>query len=332
MKKLDIVDFLKGFSMLTIVLYHYLNKIDLPSYLLTASRFGGTGVHLFVFLSGFGLYLSHLRKPIAYSAFLKRRLSKIYIPYVIIVIISALIALFVPIYTSSLYAFGGHLLFYKMFDESIVGSYGYPLWFISMILQFYLAFPLILWLRKACKGKSFLIASFFISLCWSALVFYLGKESLRVYNSFFLQYLWEFALGFTVAQWLQKRDNQFELKIRPWQTLSLGLVACIIYATAALKGGDQAMLFNDIPAFFGYTLLALWLYQVSSVKITSFFLFTGNISYSLYLLHILCLLIILQFIDYLNIYLLLATALIISYILAFYYQKIVIRIYRLIGI
>jgi len=294
MKKLDIVDFLKGFSMLTIVLYHYLNKIDLPSYLLTASRFGGTGVHLFIFLSGFGLYLSHLRKAISYPAFLKRRLSKVYLPYIIIVLISALIAVFLPIYDNSLYALGGHLLFYKMFDESIVGSYGYPLWFISMILQFYLAFPLILWLRKVLKGHYFLIVSFIVSLSWSALVLYTGKESLRVWNSFFLQYLWEFALGFSIAQWLQNKNYQFQLKIRPWQSLSLGLIACTIYATAALKGGDQAMLFNDIPAFFGYTLLAIWLYQIAHTKIKSFFLFTAKLSYSLYLLHYLCLLIVLQ--------------------------------------
>ena len=201
-----------------------------------------------------------------------------------------------------------------------------------MILQFYLAFPLIVWLRKVFKGKSFLVVSFIISLGWSALVLYLGKESLRVYNSFFLQYLWEFALGFTIAQWLQKRNYQFEIKILPWQSLSLGLIVCALYATAALKGGDQAMLFNDIPAFFGYTLLAVWLYQVAQPKIKSFFLFTGNISYSLYLLHVLCLMILLQFSDSINIYLLLGLALIISYILAFYYQKIVIRIYRLIGI
>lgn len=332
MKKLDIVDFLKGFSMLTIVLYHYLNKLELPPYLHTASRFGGTGVHLFVFLSGFGLYLSHLRKPINYFAFLKRRLSKIYLPYIIIVLISAFIALFVPIYENSLYALGGHFLFYKMFDESIVGSYGYPLWFISMILQFYLAFPLIVWLKKVFTGNSFLIASLTISLSWSTLVLYLGNESLRVWNSFFLQYLWEFALGFMVASWLKNKNLQFELNIRPWQSFTLGILACTIYALAALKGGDQAMLFNDIPAFFGYSLLAIWLYQTANTKIRSFFLFTGNISYSLYLLHVLCLMIALQFKESVNLFALLGVSLISSYTLAYYYQKLVVSIYRFIGI
>ena len=332
MKKLDIVDFLKGFSMLTIVLYHYLNKLDLPPYLLTASRFGGTGVHLFVFISGFGLYLSHQRKPINYIAFLKRRLSKVYLPYIIIVLISALLALVLPIYESSLYALGGHLLFYKMFDESIVGSYGYPLWFISMILQFYLAFPLIVWLKKVFTEKYFLIACIIISLGWSVLVFYLGKESLRVWNSFFLQYLWEFALGFIAATWLKNKDYQLELNIRPWQSFTLGTFACAIYSLAALKGGDQAMLFNDIPAFFGYTLLAIWLYQIANNKIRGFFLFTGNISYSLYLLHVLCLMIALQFEESVNLFALLGISLITSYILANYYQKLVIRIYRFIGI
>jgi peptidoglycan/LPS O-acetylase OafA/YrhL len=224
------------------------------------------------------------------------------------------------------------LLFYKMFDENIVGSYGYPLWFISMILQFYLAFPIILWLRKVLKGHSFLVASFVISLSWSAIVLYLGNESLRVWNSFFLQYLWEFALGFIVAQWLQNKNYQFELTIRPWQSLGLGIIACTVYALAALKGGDQAMLFNDIPAFFGYSLLGIWLYQIAHNKVKDFFLFTGQISYSLYLLHVLCLMILLQFEEDVNLLILLFSALIISYVLAYYYQKVVIRIYRLIGI
>jgi peptidoglycan/LPS O-acetylase OafA/YrhL len=332
MKKLDIVDFLKGFSMLTIVLYHYFNKIELPDYLLVATRFGGTGVHLFVFLSGFGLYLSYLRKPISYLAFLKRRMSKVYLPYIIVVSISALLALIIPIYDKSWYAYAGHLLLFKMFDESIVGSYGYPLWFISMILQFYLSFPLIVWLRKTTNAKLFLILALLVSLSWSGLVFYLGNEALRIWNSFFLQYLWEFALGFLAAEYIQRNNYQLKLNIKAWQSLSLGVLSCLVYAAAALKGGDKAMLFNDIPAFAGYTLLAIWLYQVANSTIKNFLIFTGEVSYSLFLLHVLCLMIALQFKEDLNIILLLCLALFSSYGLAFYYQKFVLRIYRFLGI
>ena len=80
----------------------------LPPALARMINFGGTGVHTFIFVSGFGLYLSHLRHPLPFGAFLKKRFSKIYVPYIIIVTVSAVISLFIPVFTNSAYAFFGH--------------------------------------------------------------------------------------------------------------------------------------------------------------------------------------------------------------------------------
>ncbi len=51
-----------------------------------AINFGGTGIHTFLFASGYGLFLSHLQKPLPYREFLKKRFTKIYIPYILVVI------------------------------------------------------------------------------------------------------------------------------------------------------------------------------------------------------------------------------------------------------
>lgn len=89
-RRLVVVDFLRGFSIFTIVLMHLVQSYPLPGFLQKATSLGGAGVHVFILCSGFGLYLSSLYKPLTYGQFLKRRFSKVYIPYLIVVIISAL--------------------------------------------------------------------------------------------------------------------------------------------------------------------------------------------------------------------------------------------------
>ena len=96
MKKLEIINYLRGFSILTIVLMHLIQSYSIPQIIKTASSFGGAGVHVFILCSGFGLYLSHINKPLSYKDFLKRRFLKVYIPYILIILLSACI----PFYTS----------------------------------------------------------------------------------------------------------------------------------------------------------------------------------------------------------------------------------------
>lgn len=91
LQRLEVIDFLRGFSIFTIVLMHLLQSYPIPPFLMAASSFGGAGVHVFILCSGFGLYLSYLNKPLTYSQFLKRRFLKVYLPYIIIILVSALI-------------------------------------------------------------------------------------------------------------------------------------------------------------------------------------------------------------------------------------------------
>ena len=67
MKKLEQIDFLRGFAIFTIVLMHLVQSYNIQSVVHKAASFGGAGVHLFIFCSGLGLYLSYLRKPLGYG-------------------------------------------------------------------------------------------------------------------------------------------------------------------------------------------------------------------------------------------------------------------------
>lgn len=85
------IDFLRGFSIFTIVVMHYLQDAKLPGMVNKILSIGGTGVHMFFICSGFGLYLSYLNHPVRYKEFIEKRFVKIYIPYVIVVGISAVL-------------------------------------------------------------------------------------------------------------------------------------------------------------------------------------------------------------------------------------------------
>ncbi len=329
MKKIEIIDFLKGYSIFTIVIFHYLLTLNLPGLYGKIIYFGGTGVHLFIVLSGIGLYLSYLNRPENYVSYIKKRFSKVYIPYVLVVLITALITIFYKIFDGSFYALGGHIFLYKMFDEKIIGSYGYPLWFISMIFQFYFVFYGIIYFKKNVKKDTlFIIICLGISISWAILVFFLSKESLRVWNSFFLQYLWEFALGMVIASLIHS-GYKFNYNIKSIYILLTGIVCCATYGAMVFLLGDIGKLFNDVPALIGYSSIAIWLYLAGNKWANNFFLFTGKISYSLYLLHSLIWGLINLIFPNLAMPLILVIALLISYLSSYYYQISINKIYKL---
>ena len=134
MKKLEIVDFLRGFSIFTIVLMHLCQ--DYASGVLSKMlAFGGAGVHVFILCSGLGLYLSYLHKPLGYKDFLRKRFGKLYFPYSIAVVAWGI--WWMAVYGAfPIKEVASHLLLYKMFSVELDTSLCYPYWFISTIIQF----------------------------------------------------------------------------------------------------------------------------------------------------------------------------------------------------
>ena len=286
--KIEVIDFLKGYSILTIVLYHYFQGIELSPVFAKAIHFGGTGIHTFIFASGFGLYLSHLQKPIPYPQFLKKRFTRIYIPYIIVVTLIALISLFIPIYENNWNNYFSHLFLYKMFDGDLIGTYGYQLWFISTIIQFYLVFFLIVKLRQWLPGNIFLLVGLLISYGWATISLVLHKEDYRNWNSFFLMFIWEFMLGMYCAEIYLKKGYKF-WKIRKPYLIGIAITGLLIYSMMAILGGRFGKAFNDLPALFGYAALCIFIYELKIKWINQFILFTAKLSFSIFLIHFLIL-------------------------------------------
>lgn len=296
-KKLEVIDFLKGYAMLSIVIYHLGQAMGLPPILARMIDFGGTGVHTFIFVSGFGLYLSHLRKPLSFPQFLKKRFTKIYIPYIIIVLASALLSLLVPIYPNSAYALFGHIFLYKMFDDDIMSSYGYQLWFVSTIIQLYFIFPFLVRIKGRLGGWAFVLLGLAISITWGIFVVSTRRAGMRIFNGAFFLYLWEFMLGMVLAEKYFVKGYEFwKMKIVYLVLLSAAGIAG--YVGMALTLGAYGRLLNDVPALIGYTCLSILLYRCSLGFFNSFVLWTARISYPLYLVHVLVLLLVLYVIHY----------------------------------
>lgn len=150
MKKLDVINYLRGFSISTIVLMHLIQSYQLPSWLMKASSFGGAGVHVFILCSGFGLYLSYLNKPSGYKEFLKKRFGRIYWPMAAVCLATACWMLSQG--KEVLMPLLGNLFLFKMFVPELESSMGGQMWFISTIIQFYIAWPLIVKLININKG------------------------------------------------------------------------------------------------------------------------------------------------------------------------------------
>lgn len=284
MKKLEVIDFFRGFAIFTIALMHLI-KYSLPGPLQAAAAFGGAGVHVFILCSGFGLYLSQLNRSISYAQFLKKRFSKVYWPYAIAVVLYALWQWFAGGFVCfKAKELASHLFLYKMFDNSLDISICYPFWFISTILQFYLFWPIIVRLMNHGHG---LLVALFISVIWWIVVGILGYEDYRPWGSFFLQYLWEFALGMQLAKWYKDgrfSEEDFFTKV---DLRHLIVAAVVGMALTGIMGkiGGTLKLFNDIPSLVGYTSLLLILYKLNIWKINNLFSWSNKISYELYLVH-----------------------------------------------
>lgn len=283
--KYEIIDYLKGFSILTIVLMHLLQMhiTELPSIVRTASSIGGSGVHVFLLCSGFGLYYSYMKRKINFIEFIKRRFKKIYIPYVIVILVSALFP-FMYKYSDKVLAVLSHVFLFKMFIPKYEQSFGGQLWYMSTIIQFYLAFIPLCKLKEKYGTNKFLMGTFLTSVLWWILIAVLGLESERVWSSFFLQYLWEFSLGMCIANYLYNGSN---IVIRTKYMIPTSVI-CLSITVAAVLAGGIFTVFNDVTSLIGYSGIALTIYMITWLKpVKKLIMKISTFSYEWYLIHIL---------------------------------------------
>ena len=248
MRKLDVVNFLRGYSISTIVIMHLVGMLGISGIWEKAAAFGGAGVHVFILCSGFGLYLSYLRKPLGYIAFLKKRFTRIYMPMAVLCVATAV-------------------------------------WMACMGREWFIQLWCNLLLYKLFVPELEVKLALIISLLWWTTVGLLGYAEERVWNSFFLQYLWEFCLGMKMAEIYH--DNPKALEVPRWKYLLTLCVAGVGLTGIMGFAGWPWKLYNDIPSLMGYMSLALIIYKVGIKPLNRLLEWTNRFSYEWYLVHML---------------------------------------------
>lgn len=246
-------------------------------------------------------------------------------PFVMVVLLTVL----VPWYKFDIGAFLSNIFFYKMFFEDWNCAYGGQMWFVSMIVQMYLLFPFLANMfdrSKLNRGGQIrlVVCAVGISLVWATVVAVLGKSEIRIWNSFCLQFLWEFVLGMWLALIYSEEGK---LLIPSKKVLLIAALLGIGITGITGKIGGWLKLYNDIPSLIGYGSLALLIYSLNVRNLNRFFEYTCKFSYEWYLIHILIFGIVFHFAGEGTIACI--SALITSYFAAILFHELVARIYKI---
>jgi len=280
---------LKGFAILAIVLAHigYFLSTD-TRFLFPLSIFAGVGVDLFLFLSGYGLTISLIKKSLTPVQFYARRMTKLFIPLWFALISFLLLDWLVL----------GHSYPLKEIFESFVGFFPQadlftnidsPLWFITLIVFFYALLPFVFLKEHPIWSAVFLlmIGSFVVNANLEAIW--------RVVHLYRLHIL-AFPVGIAFAGVVQKMDS-IPMRVRSLykrlhesrlhrgavQLLFVGIALTIFLYFATHSGVGQGFFIEqNISVITALSIVALFLlkpFDITALRLI------GVYSFEIYLIH-----------------------------------------------
>ncbi len=298
---------MKGFAILAIIFSHigYFLSTD-SNFLWPMSVLAGVGVNLFLFLSGFGLTLSSLKKSTSVFAFYVKRLRKLFIPLWIIIVSFLLIDFFLlsRSYPANeiWHSFAG---FFPVADLFI--NLNSPLWYFSLIFFYYLIFPLTFFRRAPYLapililsisyyllryGLPFGLSSLLYPLIYSqpypaelsgALI---NKDVLNLYKTHFAA----FPLGILFAVLINDK-NLSHIKFHFKDIFLTGIMKYLLvpafifsfgYFSIESGVGEGKMIEQTISLITMFSIVFLFVVKTFQVKLFSIF---GMYSYEIYLIH-----------------------------------------------
>ena len=236
--RMQSMDFVKGAAMITVVMVH-VGTIVTPGRAL--DPFIGSGVELFILASG---YL--LARRYANSLDLRTYFGKIFFR---IVLIYALFVIAVHIVSN-----GFSLSFPDLLMDFALGrSNGSGYYFIPVILQFYIAFPLMRALGKKVDPRILLVLLFLACAYWTHLDSQMRKpawDSNPHVLAFFGRYIFFFALGLYMAPY--ELSNMGKKKLLAVAAIYIAGAAAVSFATNDLFLGNVYAVFAFIAIYLAY--------------------------------------------------------------------------------
>jgi peptidoglycan/LPS O-acetylase OafA/YrhL len=298
------LDTIRGLAILMVVLYHGLFwKINLAQFhgiekfFLASMSFGRFGVNLFFVLSGFlitGILMNSRQRHNYFRHFYIRRILRIVPAYLVILAVLAAIR-----YASPAVLFM-NLLYLSNLNPLFGIPLGYPvLWSLAVEEHFYAFWPAVV---RHLRVKSLMIccvAVIFLSpLCRLANYLFLAAQHVRV-RYVFNDYTWNSLDGLACGALLSLILHEYKIQRKSLRLFSLLLTGlAILILLAGLPFGIFTRLtpvgvtLQVVPIHLAFTaLLSLFLLLGTgphrAIVHSSILRFLGEISYGLYLIHLL---------------------------------------------
>ncbi len=160
----EVSTLLKGASILAIIFAHigyYL--VSDTKFLYPLSIAAGIGVNIFLFISGYGLTRSAVKNTLSRLDFYKKRLLRLYVPlFLTLLILLALDGLFLHLFYPLKTVLQSFIGFFP--KANLYADINSPLWYFTLILGFYLIFPIIFFKRApVISGFLALVIAYFVT-------------------------------------------------------------------------------------------------------------------------------------------------------------------------
>ncbi len=317
-QRIEQLDSLRGLAALTVVICHFTNifpakfsdshigwQLALGSPLMCVMA-GHQAVVFFFVLSGFVLSIPFYQRPVAYAPWIVKRFCRIYLPYYGAMLLAMLLVCCNanPIPTLSDWfnsTFQGpingriileHLLLIGSFNN---GQLNPIVWSLVLEMRISLLFPLLMRLAVRVRWWQSLVAIYGVA----TLGYFLFRGLFPSPNDYGLtfMYLPEFVVGCLLARYRSELVSWYQTRTRSLKGTAM-IAAVLLYSYAfwffpQMRVFHPSVLADDLVTTLGvavFIVSALASSWVSSVLLSRPLVALGKASYSLYLVHAICLL------------------------------------------
>ncbi len=268
---------LKGLAILMVILGHtgYFLFFD-HRFLFPLSTVSGVGVNIFLFLSGFGLTVSELKSKNSILGFYKLRFKKIFTPmWTVLILLLVLDYFLLGKSYSAQTIIQSFLGFFPQADLYI--NLDSPLWYFTLILFYYLVFPLIFWFKKPILS---IILMFVVGIVVVLLPLPVNGSVLNLYRLHILA----FPLGMGLAVLLSKLPFINILQnLKAIFKYFIVVVSGIIFSYLAIHSGiGEGIIIEQLISL--VTMIALVLVILLIPFQSKFLILFGIYSYEIYLI------------------------------------------------
>jgi peptidoglycan/LPS O-acetylase OafA/YrhL len=239
----------------------------------------------FLFLSGMGLTFSSIKNPLSIFKFYLKRLSRLFIPmWIVLTLFLTMDFFFLHTSYPLKSIWQSYLGFFTAAD--LFKSINSPLWYFTLILFYYLIFPLIFHRKLAYLAPMILLLLPYWLLKKSFLLEYLDINVINLYSVHFVS----FPLGVFFALLIQDKNLgrlRFHFKnlfLRSNLTLLLVPIFLGVFAYTSINSGVGLEKEIEQTTSLITMFSIIFVFIAKSIEFRLFHLF-GKYSYEIYLLH-----------------------------------------------